>query len=270
MRARIRSAALLIAALVAGVAVSSAVGSQATVPGIPSIYVNYNPDCTFSIAVENIAVTSTGPPGPTVPPGAYQVAVYMPNPATGYQCGAPVFELKGPGVDSVTTFPYESIIDSHVLPALQPSSTYVAVDNNAPGATAVYFTTAASGSSSSLLPTGSTTTSPSHGSTDPGVVGSDVPPLRGKLVAAVSAGGAVSLQAGGRAVESLKAGAYNLVVQDADRTAGFSIRRAGGGTLAVTTGPYVGTRSRRITLTAGTWAFFAKTGKARTFVVAKA
>jgi len=269
MRAHVGPAALAIAALVAGIAVSAAVGSQATVPGIPSIYVNYNPDCTFSIAVESTAVTSSSPPGPTIPPGAYQVAVYMPNPATGYTCGAPVFELKGPGVDSVTTFPYESIIDNHVLPALQPSSTYVAQDDNAPGATAVYFTTAASGSSSSLLPTGPTTTGPTHGSTDPGVVGSDVPTLRGKLSASVTVTGAVSLDASGRAVGSLKAGVYNLVVQDADRTAGFSIRRAGGSALAVTTGPYVGTKSRRITLTAGTWSFFAQTGRARTFVVAK-
>ena len=116
-------------------------------PGVPSIYVTYSPNCTFTMTADGgTTFTSSSPPGPTLPPGVYQIQVLMENPTSGYSCGAPDFKLTGPGVSSETRFPFESILDSHVLPALQPSSTYSADDENAPGATRVYFTTSATGS----------------------------------------------------------------------------------------------------------------------------
>ena len=143
---------LVAAAMLAVVAVPAATASDATLPGIPSIYVTYSPNCTFTMTADGgTTFTSSSPPGPTLPPGVYQIQVLMENPASGYTCGAPDFKLTGPGVSSETKFPYESILDSHALPALQPSSTYSADDENAPGATRVYFTTSATGSSSSLV-----------------------------------------------------------------------------------------------------------------------
>lgn len=248
----------------------SAMASHQDVPGIPTIYVSYDfaTNCTFSLTVDGgITVTATSPPGPTLPPGGYQIRVYMPNPATGYTCGAPQFTLRGPGVNSVTTFPYESLLDDHVLPNLQPSSTYVAEDENAPTATRVYFTTSATGTSTSLLAgtTGAQGATGSESSTD--VVGSAIPPYRGKLSASVSRTGKAAVKLLGKAVNSLKAGRYDVTVADATRVAGFSLEKAGGKPIRVTTPIYVGKKTRRVTLTAGKWMFFAKNGAVTRFVV---
>ena len=104
-------------------AVALARSARGAVPGIPTIYVEYSPNCTFTMSVDPGApVTATSPPGPTLPPGTYQIQVLMANPSSGYSCVTPVFTLSGPGVNSVTTFPNESLIDNHVLPAPRPSS----------------------------------------------------------------------------------------------------------------------------------------------------
>ena len=81
--------------------------SSAAIPGIPSIYVNYLSDCTFTLSVDGgISVTGSVPPGPILPPGTYQVLVSMPNPPGGYiPCVTPVFALSGPGVSLTSTFP---------------------------------------------------------------------------------------------------------------------------------------------------------------------
>jgi hypothetical protein len=266
---RFEHISLAIAALLAVVAVPWAGGSRAALPGIPSIYVTYNPDCTFAMTVDGgTTITSTSPPGPTLPPGVYQIQVSMPNPASGYRCGAPRFTLAGPGVDSVTTFPYESILDDHVLPALQPSSTYAAEDETAPAATRVYFSTAATGSSTALLAPAPSTTTTSKGMTEPDIVGSAVVPYRGRLSAAVSAAGRATLTLRTRSVRSLNAGRYDITVADRSPVAGFFVARAGGKPVALTSDAFVGKKTRRVTLTAGRWTFFARAGRTSSFVVA--
>ena len=106
---------------------------QAAVPALPAIYVNYNPDCTFTLSVDG-GVTAT--PNATIPPGVYQLLVWLPNPNQGYACGIPTFTFTGPGVSAQTTFAGQQLQATTVLPALQPSSTYVAEDANVPAATA--------------------------------------------------------------------------------------------------------------------------------------
>jgi hypothetical protein len=249
-----------------GLAAAAAIASgsaRAVVPGIPSIYVTYSPSCTFTMTVDGGAtVTATSPPGPTLPPGQYQIQVLMENPAAGYSCGTPVFTLTGPGVNSTTTFPQESILDNHVLPALRPSSTYVAEDENAPVATHVYFTTAASGSSTSLLSPASTTTTTRSGSTQTDIVGSGVLPDRGRLAAAVGPGSHAALKLGGRSVTALKAGKYEIGIVDASGTAGFWLERPGGKRLSLTGVRFRGHETRSIALTSGRW-----TSSAGSFVV---
>jgi hypothetical protein len=239
--------ALAAAAIVAG-------SARAVVPGIPSIYVTYSPNCTFTMTVDGGAtVAATSPPGPTLPPGQYQIQVLMENPAAGYSCGTPVFTLSGPGVSSTTTFPQESILDNHVLPALRPSSTYVAEDENAPAATHVYFTTAATGSSASLLSPASTTTTTKSGSTQTDIVGSGVLPERGRLAAAVGPGSHATLELGGRNVTTLKAGKYAIAILDTSRTAGFWLERHGGKRMSLTGARFRGHETRSIALSAGRW-----------------
>jgi hypothetical protein len=103
------AAATVAAALAAG-------GASAGVPGIPEIYVTYSQDCTFALSVDGgITVTSSTAPGPTLPPGQYQIVVRMPNPVAGYApCTAPAFTLAGPGVTSRTQFRGEELTDEHL------------------------------------------------------------------------------------------------------------------------------------------------------------
>jgi hypothetical protein len=245
-------------------AAAIAAGSaRAVAPGIPSIYVTYSPNCTFTMTVDGgTTVTATSPPGPTLPPGQYQIQVLMENPAAGYSCGTPVFTLTGPGVSSTTTFPQESILDNHALPALRPSSTYTAEDENAPAATHVYFTTAASGSSSSLLSPTTTTTTAKGGSTQTDIVGSGVLPARGRLAATVPAAGRATLKLGGRSVTSLRSGRYDVAVADASSAAGFWLERPGGKRMALTGVGFRGHETRSVAMTSGRW-----TSSAGAFVV---
>jgi hypothetical protein len=242
-------------AALAVVAAAIAAGSaRAVLPGIPSIYVTYSPNCTFTMTVDGgISVTATSPPGPTLPPGQYQIQVLMENPAAGYSCGTPVFTLAGPGVSSTTTFPQESILDNHVLPALRASSTYVAEDENAPAATHVYFTTAPTGSSSSLLSPAATTATTKGGSTQTDIVGSGVLPARGRLAATVPAAGRATLKLDGRTVTSLKSGRYDVAVTDASGAAGFWLERPGAKRMALTGVRFRGREIRSVAMTSGRW-----------------
>ena len=259
---------LAAAVIVAAVVATAASGAPALVPGIPAIYVNYSADCTFAMTVDGgTSVTSGTGPGPTLPPGSYQLQILMPNPVAGYApCSKPVFTLTGPGVSARTEFPGEALQDERVLPVLVPSSTYVAQDENAPAATRKVFTTAASGSSTSLL--GGTGASTGGGSTQgtpqADLVGSAIVRDRGTLVATTDASGRASLRLRGRPVASLTAGRYVIRVVDSSRRAGFFVQRRGSKPVAITGVTFVGKKTKRVMLRSGKWTFFATRGRQAT------
>jgi hypothetical protein len=253
--------AFVTALLVGALAGTAASGSQAAVPGIPSIYVSYDADCSFDMSIDGgYTLLPASGPGPTLPPGTYQLELEMPYPTDGYSCELPTFSLAGPGLLSVTPYNGDWLLDDDVL-TLQPSATYVAEDQNAPRATARIFTTSAGGSSTSLLPPPGPAR-PSRSSTQAALVGSAVPRYRGTLVATVDTAGRARLARSGRAVASLRAGVYELRIDDRARHAGFSLRRGGRKPVALTSRAFVGERARRITLTTGSWTFFATPGDA--------
>jgi hypothetical protein len=233
------------------------------VPGVAAIYVNYNADCTFTMSVDG---GITAAPNATVPPGVYQLLVWLPNPNQGYSCGTPTFTFNGPGVSSTTVFRGQELHDEHVIPALQAGATYVAADASSPDGTRHLLTVSSSGSSSSLVG-GSTTTTTSTGSSQCDLVGCDIAPYRGKLLAGVSATGKATLTGGGKPVGALKAGRYDIRVSDSDRQAGFFVQRAGRKPVIVAGIRFTGTRTLRVALTAGKWVFFAKAGRATGFTV---
>lgn len=240
----------------------------AVTPGIPALYVNYTADCTFTLEADGgISVTSSTPPGPTLPPGTYQLLIWMPNPTSGYApCARPAFALTGPGVSSVTVFPGQEL-HAEVTVILQPSATYVAEDQNAPAATQEVFSTAASGSSTSLLGPTTTTASGAGGSVQPDLVGSAVPPYRGKLAARISSAGKATLTVSGQAVGILKPGRYDVAVTDATASAGLFVRQPRGGVLTLSSRRFVGERARQMTLTDGTWTFSSGVGRPTRIVV---
>jgi hypothetical protein len=249
----------LAAALFAG-------GSNAAYPGIPSMYVTYNDDCTFSMSSDGgFTFTSSSPPGPTLPPGVYQLLLLMPNPPQGYACTTPVFTLSGTGVNSVTTFPGAATNFDLVLPALQPSSTYIAYDQNAPVATRVYFTTSATGSSSSLV-TAPPTQTTGKASTQGDIVGSDLT-LKGTLVGAVSTHAAATLTLTGKDVGTLRAGRYAFRINDSTRVSGFFLRKGKNAPRTLTSRIYKGKKTIDLTLTAGTWSYYSSPSRAVSFKV---
>jgi hypothetical protein len=246
-------------------------GSAAVIPGVPSIYVDYAPDCSFVMTADGGFAMNSGTSGPTLPPGNYQLVLHMPNPVAGYACTTPVFSFTGPGVNSQTTFAMESI-DTDVEYTLQPSSTYVAVDRTAGASTQRIFATAATGSSSSLLPgtTTTTTTGGGKGSSQPGLVGSKVATFRGKLTATVGANGKATFKRAGKTVGSLKAGRYEISVSDKSARAGFFITRRGASAISVTSLAFEGKRTRVVALAAGQWSFSTKVGRPTAFIVVTA
>lgn len=261
-----RAAAVLACCVLA---LALAGGTPAAIPGVPSFYINYNQDCTFTISVDpGTNITATSAPGPTIPPGTYQLLVMMPNPSQGYTCTTPTFSFSGPGVNAQFVFPMQAITSDQEI-TLAPSSTYVAEDTT--NSSAQFFvSTAASGSSSSLLAGTTTSTPTGSGSTQQDLVGSAVPSPAAILYATVSASGKASLRFDSRSVASLKAGTYKLEVADADARAGFSIERANHRGATVALHPFVGKRTLSVTLSAGAWSFFAKPSAPTRFTVVAA
>jgi hypothetical protein len=243
--------------------------SPAAIPGVPAIYVNYNQNCTFTVSADG-GITISQSAVVTLPPGAYQLLVSMPNPSSGYSCVTPNFSMTGPGVNIQIVFPAQSI-DVDQATTLEPSSTYVVQDANAPSATQMTFATAASGSSASLLPSQPTTTLPASGGTQPDLVGSASSAAstsaHAVLAATVSTAGRATLESKARSVASLTAGRYEITVDDASAHAGFSLRHGDGKPIALTGVAFVGKRTTTVTLTAGRWSFYAGAGDPKSFTV---
>jgi hypothetical protein len=243
---------------------TAASGSTAADPAVPSIYVNYHVDCTFTITVEGgTTVTASSPPGPTIPPGPYVFQVFMPNPPEGTYgrlCEMPRFRFSGPGAGGQIEFDGEELHDDTLRPVLQPSSTYVAEDANAPTQTRKVFTTAASGSSSALLGPAAPPSSGGKGDAHTELVGSAILRYRGRLAATVGAAGKATLTRGGRSVVSLKAGRYDIRVDDPTARAGFFVQRGKFKPVTVSSPAFVGQKTQRIALRAGKWTYFSKAG----------
>src|SRR5262245_45315234 len=121
---RMASRSMALVALLVTVA-GMAAGARAAETIYPSIYVDYDDACVFSMHADGgIALASTSAPGATVPPGWYQVVLRVPDDAP----SCPLrFQLQGPGVDVDWDFGGEAL-GAQVTAKLQPGSTYVATD----------------------------------------------------------------------------------------------------------------------------------------------
>jgi hypothetical protein len=279
------SAAVLAAALVStavlaptGVAGSRDSGQAA----FPTLYVNYNLNCTFSIVDDSHKPVSSIPPGTyqvevTTPimfklvvPGGPSVDQIAPNDFTGCK-GWVQFQLTGPGVNLFTTL--DSGCDAfYTLPAtsFKASSTYTAQDLNQPAATRTAFTTLATGTPQApTSPYGATS---GKGETQQQLAGSGNVPFRGTLKAALSASGKPTLTTSkGKAVQTLKAGQYIFAITDQDAKGSFTLQRIKQGSgfkpNELTGVRFVGKNSRMLTLKAGKWMYSAGGAKPASFIV---
>jgi plastocyanin len=76
------------------------------------------------------------------------------------------------------------------------------------------------------------------------------------LVGTVGPGYTITLRSGGKAVKTLKAGTYRLVVHDRASIHAFSLDGPGGLAKDVTAVPFVGTKSVTLRLKAGSYRYF--------------
>jgi len=249
--------------------------ARPTVTELPTLYVNYALNCTFTI---------TGDSGQTVTsiaPGEYEVDVMTPepfaevdlsgdlgNPSDMTACRSSVqFQLTGPGVSLSSTL-YDGDSAFQLLTAtLQPNSTYTAVDLNQPTVARDVFTTSATASTATLANPSSGSTSVTKGTPSQDIVGSALAPLRGSLEAIVYADGKLSLTHNGNAFTSLKTGRWNFSIDDESHKAGFEVQILHGKVQTVSTAAYVGSSVVTLTLKPGRWFFFTPGGKKKQFFV---
>jgi len=229
---------------------------------LPSIYVDYDDSCSFTMHADGgLSLTATSAPGTTVPPGLYQVVLRVPQDAP----SCPLqFQLAGPGVQLEWDFGGEAL-GAQVTETLRPGSIYVATDLRNPARYRAVFTTAASGSNSSLV-TEQPSTAGGKGESSQDLVGSAILRYRGVLSVRLGSSGKVELAAKGKAVHALKAGCYDLALDDRSSHGGLAVRRPNRTVTTLTGGPFVGTRTTRLSLRPGTWRFTSGRGDAQVVV----
>jgi antitoxin (DNA-binding transcriptional repressor) of toxin-antitoxin stability system len=265
-----RSSFLLVTMAAALVALAGASPTRSAAI-LPTIYVNYTMDCTFSI------VDDTGKAVTAVAPGQYQVDVRTPLPfgtipknfSDMTACrGMAQFQLTGPGVNVSTTLTAGCESDEAYPVTLQPGATYVAQDLNQPSVARGSFSTLASGTAAKVTSPYTNTTS-GKGTASSDIVGSAVRP-QGTLVAVLSSGGKLTLTKGGKPVVRLVPGRYTFAITDKDTRTGFGLLGPKTKTPRhLTAAGFVGRKSATVTLTTGRWTFLSGLGQIHFFTVAR-
>ncbi len=271
--------AAIAAALVLGVCQAEAASA-----GLPTLYVTYSLNCTFTLTDDSGRSVSS------IAPGTYQVEVNTPTPFASVELngvtdmtacqGSPLFQLSGPGVSLSTSLEDGDGNFALLSATFLPGSTYVAQDNNQPSVARVSFSTLATGSPSApATPSepGAGTSSSSSGAaagSSSSALGTPIPgagaptALLGTLAGSVATNGSVRLAFKGKAVASLTAGRYTLVVSDASTKSGFILQAMSRPAIVVSSAASVGRRSLSVTLTPGQWFFYPTIlGKKTYFIV---
>ncbi|HEX4520717.1 MAG TPA: hypothetical protein VH063_14140 [Gaiellaceae bacterium] len=251
---------LVVLALMALGAVDASGPSAAAT--LPSIYVQYADDCSVGISVDGGTILEPSATPAVIPPGSYQIVLRAPENSAACAIS---FQLTGPGVQLLFDFGGEGLNDQ-ATETLLPGSTYLAVDLNEAARTRAVFSTSATGSSSTLVKQPQTTAT-GHGQVATDVVGSAVLAYRGGLRATIGTTGPLVLRAHGRAVTSIRAGRYDLAVLDRTARSGLMVGKLHGRAVALTGAAFVGTRTERVALTAGTWVLSSSGARALRIVV---
>jgi hypothetical protein len=185
-------------------------------------------------------------------------------------CGGWVqFQLSGPGVSVFTTLD-TGCVSADLLPeqTFKAGSTYTAVDLNQPSVARQTLT----------VTTGTPVAgaSPYDNGVGPGesqqqLIGSlskGTAKLTGTLYGTLAANGGLTLMTNGKPVSSLRPGRYRFTITDKSPKASFMLTPTGGTGKAITGAAFVGRHTEYFTLTAGTYAYSAGTGKSYSFRVA--
>jgi hypothetical protein len=260
-----------VAGVCAVAAFAAACAGAARAAILPTLYVNYTTNCTFTLTDDS------GKAVFSIAPGDYQVQLSEPQALiangtpgqAGPSCqGLAAFSLTGPGVTIQTALDNGDGVNLF-NESFQPSSTYVAVDNNNPVVSRITFTTTASGAAATPSVPYSTSTSSKGTTSNTSIAGSASTAKksssagsgaalvqRGTLDATVSASGAPKLTFDGKGVTTLKEGRYKIAVVDASAKGGFIIQEVRRPAITVAGVSYTGRRSTTLELEPGQWFFY--------------
>jgi hypothetical protein len=259
----------------AALALAAACTAGASAAVLPTLYVDYSTNCTFTI------LDDSGRQISQIAPGTYQVQLNEPQPLiangsptpSGPACnGLAAFQLTGPGVTLTTSIDNGDGVNLFTE-TFQAGATYTAVDNNQPTVARVVFSTLAAGAPSTPPVPYSSVASGKGTTSNTTVIGQQTKTktagtpvvFRGALDAGVSAAGKTSLRFKGKPVTSLKAGRYTIQVVDSSKNGGFVLQEAGQSSITVAPAPYVGKRHTSVTLRAGQWFFYPTFVGAKTY-----
>ncbi len=279
MTVQVRRFSTLIGVLAVAAALVPAGSAVSRAAAVPTLYVAYAMNCTFTITDDDGRRVSS------IAPGTYQVQVSSPVvfsavDLTGINdftaCKSFVqFELTGPGVNLSTTLQDGDENHDVFTQTFQPSATYTARDLNQPLVARAVFSTSASGSPAA--PSSPSTSSGSSGKGTPSVdiVGSKAKktaktttvPFRGTLVGTLSATGKPTLTSKGKTVSTLKSGRYTFSITDRNPKGGFWVQQVQKNLVTLTGVAFVGKRTTKVDLKVGQWMFYTDRGKIHYFAV---
>ncbi len=244
-----------LALLICLAAMSSSPLGAASAATLPTLLVSYDgtaPGPTVTLS-DGTDVGAASAPGTIIPAGTYNVDIAVTS-------GTANFQLSGPGVDLTYTEPTEAVFAL----TLAPGATYVYSDLSDPESTTRFFSTTSTVAATTPAPA-PPVSGGEQSNTD--VVGSSNGSTL-TLTATVSAESGAALTDGGRAVKTLAAGRYRIRVADLSRKAGFVLVAPSGKRIALTSNAFVGSLTRTLTLTKGTWFYAAGSGRDTSFRVA--
>ena len=255
------------ALLVLAAALAATAGARRADTVLPTLYVNYTMNCTFTITGDNGSRVSS------IPPGTYQVFITTPMvfadvDLTGVfdmtACKSfAQFQLTGSGVNISTTLQDGDEDKDTYRATFQPSATYTAVDLNQPSVARVVFSTTATGAPTApTSPTNNSTSGKGSVSTD--IVGSNADgksssgstALRGTIVATIAPTGNPKVTFGGKIISKLKSGRYTISVVDNSKKGGLIIQEIHRLAQTVSGAAFTGRKSVSIDLKAGQWFFY--------------
>jgi hypothetical protein len=249
---------IALAALAAGLVVLSPVARGGRTATGPSLVVTFSPSGVVTVTLpDGTPVGTTSGPATVIPAGYYTLVLNGPG-----ECiNLPLWELRGPGVD-INDDMLGGETDTHTLYAnFLPNTVYTwHLDRSQ----SVVYSFRASSDVLATAPAGGSSGSPSGTSAKPtsqDIVGSAIAPFRGKITAAVSAAGRLTLAFGGKSVVRLKAGRYTIAVDDKSSSNGLLLQKPKHAAVSVTGGAFVGRRSKSVQLTAGRWLVLPRAGK---------
>ncbi len=264
-------AILAVTAVLVPAAMARSTGSA---DNVPTLYVEYTNQCTFSFQ------NDAGQTVTSIPAGTYEVEVQTPimfklitspNMATGDMtgCGGWVqFQMTGPGVSLASTLD-TGCVSSEILPetVFKAGSSYSAVDLNNPSATRTTLTVTTGTPVAGASPYGTGT---GKGESQQQLIGSESKQttLLGTIYGSLTSNGSLKVLLKGKAVSSLKAGRYRFTITDKSPKAGFTVVLSNGKTKTITSSAFVGRHSEFLTLTAGSYAYSTGIGTSHSFKVA--